>query len=118
MKNQILLKKVKFVHHLATLPENTLGREFYEIQLRNEIPSVVNECHKYFEEWKIGDITKYSKFSFKRLMNGFLYEKNREDLLGWMRGYKKISYATCSKETHEMRDYFRTLSIEQCRIRF
>ena len=82
------------------------------------IPSVVSECNKLFEDWKIGDITSYSKYSFKKLMKDIFYEKNRNDILNLMKGYKKISYEKCSQEKHEMKEYFKTLSIESCRIRF
>ena len=51
-------------------------------------------------------------------MKNLVYEKNRSDLLNWIKGYKKISFETCSQEKHEMKNYFKTLSIEQCRLRF
>ena len=78
MENRILLKKVLFVHHLATLPTDSLGYEFYLAQKQNSMkfPGVVVEVSQFLKEHNIANIELYNKFQYKRLMKQIIWGKN------------------------------------------
>ena len=44
MKYRILKKKLLFLHHLATLPCDTLAREIFEVQVKLALPGLVKGC--------------------------------------------------------------------------
>ena len=66
MEIKILLRKLIFYHHVMTLPEESLTRNFADEMKRNEYPGLVNECETVFNEWKISNVHSYSKLSWKR----------------------------------------------------
>ena len=58
IENRILLQKVLFVHHLATLPTDSLAYEFYIVQKANPsvYPSVVAEVDEFLVKHNIQNI--------------------------------------------------------------
>ena len=117
--NRILLSKLLFVFHIANLPDNTLAKDFFLKQANNreKYPSVVTEVLETLEKWNI-NLSCYSKYQYKRLIKSKVYDKNREELLQMIRGYKKMNYDECSKEKFEMKDYFYSLNIKDSRMCF
>ena len=66
MSNRILLRKLLFLHHLATLPETSLAREVYDLQNQLNLPGLVSECQEFLRDHEFVAIYKYSKFQWKR----------------------------------------------------
>ena len=120
IENRILLQKVLFIHHLATLPQDSLAFDFYHAQKTNPntYPGVVAEVQEFLNEHKIQNIEKYNKYQFKRFIKNLIWEKDRNDVLNMMKGYKKIDYDKCSKKKHEMRGYFRNMNVADSRMAF
>ena len=46
-ENLIIKKKLLFIHHLATLPDDALAKEVYKTQKRQNIPGLVRECNEH-----------------------------------------------------------------------
>ena len=44
IENQIIKKKLMFLHHIANLPESTLANQFYQIQRKMKFPELYEEC--------------------------------------------------------------------------
>ena len=59
MENRILLNKLLFVHHLSTLSEESLAKQFYNAQITNKFPSVVMEVQEFLIEHNINKVTSY-----------------------------------------------------------
>ena len=55
------------------------------------------------------DIACYSKSQWKKIMKEKIVEKNCEDLLDQIKGYKKLNYSELSKESFKKKDYFEEL---------
>ena len=47
-----------------------------------------------------------------------MYELNREKILTWSQSYKKLDYNKLSLEKFEMKEYFRSMNIQQSRLYF
>ena len=47
-----------------------------------------------------------------------LKEKNRNDILHLMKSYQKIDYFERKKEDFELKDYFKNMTLENCRVMF
>ena len=45
MPNRILLRQLLFIHHLETLPENSLASEVLFIQKKYKLPGLWSECY-------------------------------------------------------------------------
>ena len=59
--NWILKRKLMFCHHLSNLPPNSLGREFFDLQLVSPHPSLITEMKEHLEAISVLDLTSISK---------------------------------------------------------
>ena len=120
IQNRILLQKVLFVHHLATLPQDSLAHEFFLAQKSkpNDYPGVVSEVEEFLNEHKISNIEKYNKYQFKRFIKNIIWEKYRNDVLNMMKGLKKIYREKCAQEKHELKGFFKTMNVADSRMAF
>ena len=117
IQNRILLKKVLFFHHLATLPTSSLGSECFQVQRRG-LPGIVTECLELFKKWNIKNVESYSKWSWRRRMKSLLAKKNYEDILEWGREYKKINLESYDRQEFTMKEYLKTLNLKNARMIF
>ena len=106
-----------FYHHISTLPQGTLSRDFHDVQKEHGL-GLVAECQQLLQEWNLNNIEVYSKVQFKKILNKFIYHKNRDELLEWMKGYKKINFYECKEKPHKMQDYFEKLNVKETRMKF
>ena len=53
MENRIMKKKLLFIHHLETLPEDSLAHEVYVIQKQYDLPGLVKECKDFLINFNI-----------------------------------------------------------------
>ena len=68
MKNRILLRKLLFLHHLATLPDTSLAKEVYTLQTQLNLPGLVDECQDFLRDHELSAIDKYTRCQWKRLI--------------------------------------------------
>ena len=68
MANRVIMKKLLFLYHVASLPEGTLARDLYEQQLKHQdgVPSLVTETEPYLREFGINDIRTYLNTSTRK----------------------------------------------------
>ena len=61
-ENFVKYKKLLFLNHLSRLPQNSLAREIYDIQLSNSFPGLVSECSLVLKDLEIhSDPSIYSQ---------------------------------------------------------
>ena len=89
MKFRILQKKLLFIHHLATLPGESLAKEIYEIQKIFEFPGLIQDCQETLVRMQITDISRFSKMHWKKLVKKYISGANEQELLERMKNYKK-----------------------------
>ena len=81
MSNRILWKKLNLLHHVATLPEGTLARDFYDAQVKYKLQNtLVSECQDTLRQFGITNIQSYTKYSFKKITKAKIIAKNSEEL--------------------------------------
>ena len=78
--NCILLAKLTFIYHVATLPIGTLTRDLYQSHYEQGLPGLVQEIIPFLEELGVTDITVFSKGQWKKMVKDFLHKKNTEDV--------------------------------------
>ena len=118
VQNQKLLRKMLFIHRVATLPNDSLASECYEEMLKHSLPGIVSNCVSHMNQWGITNIRQYSKWSWKKLMKEKIKLKNFQDLLKQSERYKKIDTELYRTKAPEMKSYLKTLNLEDARILF
>ena len=118
IKYRILQKKLLFLHHVATLPNDTLAREVYEIQAKLELPGLLKECQKFLVVNGVTNLRSYSKSQWKSFVTKKIKSMNRDDILNMMKPYKKISHQEHVNEQLQVQPYLKTMNIAQARMRF
>ena len=118
ISNRILLAKMIFTHHLATLPEQSLAKDFYNTQRNNpnEYPGIVTETLKTLQQWGFNDISVFSKYSFKKVIKAKIFAKNESDLLQSMMNNKKIDVDSCRREGFGMKPYLKEMNLSDARM--
>ena len=116
---RILEKKLLFLHHLATLPEDTLAREVFEVQKKLALPGLVQECQQFLVRFGITCVGQYTKLQWKRLIKGKIAEMNKDDILHQIRSsYTTLNYEQYAKDTFKRKSYLAALNISEARMRF
>ena len=118
MKFRILKKKLLFLHHLSTLPDESLAREIFEIQKIFEFPGLVQECRETLLKMGTTDITKFSKSQWKKIVNSYISGENERELLDIMKSYKKINPAELASESCSAKSYLSEMYISRARLKF
>ena len=108
-----------FLHHVATLPNDTLAREIYEVQNKLELPGLLSECKEFLVVNGVTDLSKYSKLQWKSMVDRIIKLMNKDDILNMMKKpYKKISYQDHVNEKFQVQPYLKTMNISEARMRF
>ena len=122
MSNRVLLRKLLFLHHVATLSPNTLARQVYERECRQDPltsgVTLVRECQTYLTEFGIHDIQSYTKYQIKGILRKKIFLKNKCELIQMSEKYKKIDTASFSCESFQMKQYFKELNLQQSCLQF
>ena len=119
MKLRIVQSKLLFLHHLATLDDDSLAKQVYNVQKRLELPGLVEECQEYFIKFGICDITKYSKTQWKTLIKKCVQNLNKDTLLDTMKSsYKKLDHNKFATEKFELKPYLLNLQTDDARQKF
>ena len=56
MKLRVDQKKLLFLHHLATLEDDSLTKQVFNVQSKLALPGLVQECQEYLDKFGICDI--------------------------------------------------------------
>ena len=119
MKLRIVQSKLLFLHHLATLDDDSLAKQVYNVQKRLELPGLVEECQEYLIKFGICDITKYSKTQWKTLIKKCVQNLNKDTLLDTMKSsYKKLDHNKFATEKFELKPYLLNLQTDDGRQKF
>ena len=118
MSYRIVLRKILFLHHVATLPLGSLARDTYETMREHNHRGLVSECEPILQEFNIHNIQAYSKHIFKKLVKAKILNKYKSELLEAATKYKKITPELLSKDEFGVNSYFKMLTVSQSRLRF
>ena len=118
MKYRILMKKLLFLHHLATSPTDTLAKEILDVQHKLSLPGLSQECQPSLNQWGITKVESYSSLEWKRFVKAKIQELNREDLKEQSKPYKKINHGQSTDDQFGRMEYISKLNISEARTKF
>ena len=120
MELRMLKRKLCFFNHLFTLESDSLAHKVVIIQERESFPGLVKECQSQLVKLGLSNLdpTSFSKQSWKRMITKKIHEENIKQLLEDMEGYKKVDQKEMMNEKFEVKEYFKTLTLTQARMRF
>ena len=118
MSNQILLSQLLFLHHVATLPADTLANETYQAMKANGYPGLYKICKEYLNEWGMSNVESYTKWMWKERIKKQIQAKNWRDLEEWSTKYKKITPEQVKEKKENPSAYIKTLNLHESRILF
>ena len=118
MRFRILQSKLLFLHHLETLPDDSLAKEVYDVQQRLSFPGLVQECNDFMVKFGITRINQYSKIQWKTLVKNKISKMNKEAVISQSSSYKKISFEHLTDDKFERQPYISKLNISEARLRF
>ena len=102
MEFRILQKKLLFLHHVATLPDDSLAREVFQVQEELNLPGLLQDCQEFLVERRITKFSNYSKSQWKSLIKAEIHKLNKETVLKKMIGYSKVSYENHLNEPYQL----------------
>ena len=79
--NRSSLRRLSFLHHVATLPLGTLARDMYETMPRHELPGLATELKPILQELGLSNIQSYSKNSWRQTVKRKIVERQKLQLL-------------------------------------
>ena len=116
MENQVIQKKLLFLHHLHNLSENSIANKIYRTQKKLSLPGLVQECNNFLAQLQIYDNpSELSPWQWKKMIKKKVHDKNRLDLLNKIKTYKKLDYNELSYEVYEVKSYLKNMSIAKSR---
>ena len=118
MHFRILQSKLLFLHHLETLPDDSLAKEVYDVQQRLAFPGLVQECNDFMVMFGITRIKQYSKIQWKTLVKNKITKMNKDAVISQSSSYKKINFEHLTEEKFERQPYISKLNISEARLRF
>ena len=120
MEFRILQKKLLFLHHLYNLPDTALAREVLAVQSEQGLPGIVDECNSFLAKFELFDLKQFSKFQFKKIVKQKIKMLNKSKLLEIARSkqYKKVNFNDLSENDFNLKQYFKSMSIADSRLRF
>ena len=118
MKYRILMRKLLFLHHVATLPTDSLAREVYEVQEKLDLPGLVQECKEFLVKNGITKVSKYSSQQWKNLVKVKIAEMNKADLVSEMKSSTKMKNIDFDNAKFERQAYLSDLYLHEARMKF
>ena len=119
MQSRVMKMKLIMLHHVASLPENTLAHASYEAMVNHDLPvGLAAECAPLLNEFGIADIKKYTKIQFKRIIKKKMREYDKKMIVEMSKKYKKIAQSSFPEDDFCMKTYFKSLPVDSARWKF
>ena len=122
MREKIHVKKLNFIYHLKNLNSESLGHEFYTLQVRHRFPGLVNECRSLLKHYQLPDIIDgnhvFTKNSWKVLVKKSVKKKSEDLIKKEISSYSKLSKSELKSDELEMKNYVKSMSLRNTRTMF
>ena len=123
MKEKNHIKKLCLLYYLRSLPAESLGNEFYEMQVKYSFPGLISECRKLIKYYILEDIIDgnvvLSKQVWKKRVKNAVRIKSEELLKKEFNNYSKLKNLDSPKEEFKVKDYVKDMmTIRNARTMF
>ena len=122
VREKIHVRKLTFLHHLKNLPKESLGSEFYNVQVQYKFPGLVNECRELIRFYQLPDLIdstySVSKNCWKKLVKKSVKEKSKDILKKEFSSYSKLKSHAFEDDDLCVKDYVKTMTLRNARTLF
>lgn len=122
MKEKIHVRKLNLLHHLKNLNSDSLGHEFYHLQVKYNFPGLVKECRTLIKTYSLPNIIdenlNFPKQKWKQLVKKAVRSKSERDIKIECSKYSKLEYLNTETEELKVQDYITVLSLRKARTKF
>ena len=122
MKEKVHVKKLNLLHHLKNLPNESLGLEFYQIQVKLNFPGLIKECRYLIKHYELPDIIEtnknYSKECWNKLVKKAVRKKSEKSIKNEFAKSSKLEKLNVSSENLKLHDYVSKMSLRNARTNF
>ena len=122
MKETIDVRKLNLLHHLKNLNSDSLGHEFYHLQVKYNFPGLVKECRTLIKTYSLPNIIdenlNFPKQKWKQLVKKAVRSKSERDIKIECSKYSKLEYLNTETEELKVQDYITVLSLRKARTKF
>ena len=122
MKEKVHVKKLNLLHHLKNLPNESLGLEFYQIQVKLNFPGLIKECRYLIKHYELPDIIEtnknYSKECWNKLVKKAVRKKSEKSIKNEFAKSSKLEKLNVSSENLKLHDYVSNMSLRNARTNF
>ena len=110
------MKRLMFLHHLETLPKDSLAYEVFQVQKSLNLPGLLSECSEVLCRLNVTSMESYSKEQWRRLVKEEMYQMNKEDLIRDSICLKKIGYTR--EDKFRRQSYLSEMNVLDARLMF
>ena len=115
-ENFLLLRKLLFVHHLLSLPDDSLAKNIFNLKEEHEQES---EYKRLLEAAEIDeDPTHFSKIHWKKHVSRKVHLKNEREVRSQIESSNKLDKEKLSAEEYEVKSYLSSMKISEGRTFF
>ena len=116
IKYRILFRKLMFLHHLETLPKDSLAYEVFQVQKSLNLPGLLDDCKEILCNLNLSNIQEYSKEQWKRVVKNEILSKNKEYMVKESKTFKKIAYK--DEDEFLRQSYLADMTVMDARLMF
>ena len=122
MREKIHIRKLNLVHHLKNLPNDSLGSEFYQIQVKLHLPGLIKECRTLIRIYNLPDIIdgkqNFSKETWSNKVKKAVREVSEQNIKKEFDEYSKLRHLNSPSEKLKLHDYVSNMSLRKARLNF
>ena len=116
IKYRILFRKLMFLHHLETLPKDSLAYEVFQVQKSLNLPGLLDDCKEILCNLNLSNIQEYSKEQWKRVVKNEILSKNKEYMVKESKTFKKIAYK--NEDEFLRQNYLADMTVMDARLMY
>ena len=110
-----LQMKLMFIYHLHHLPDSSLGKQTYNIQISEGLPGLIQETSYHLDQINFETTKFMSKGQFRKQVKSYVNDICRNELLEEAKKYKKLNHVSLANEEFKRKEYFHQLNLDQVR---
>ena len=122
MKEKVHVKKLNLLHHLKNLESQSLGNEFYTLQVQLNLPGLIKECRDLIKVYNLPDIIDSNENCSKETWNNIVKKrvraKSESDIKKEFSKYSKLKHLNMESESLVLKDYISEMSLRNARTKF
>ena len=120
MKWRIIQQKLIFMNHILHLEPESLAWQVQEIEDKENLPGLTQECKEQIEKLNLPSIFKVNipKLTWNKIVKKAIEKANENEIRETMMTYKKLKNRKIVSDRYGMKEYAKTLYLHEARLIF